>query len=252
MKRTYTSSISFIITITLLFIPSNRLTAGEINSLPGFQVKKIYSVPKEKGSWVALTSDNQGRLIACAQHGEGIFRITPNMPDPKIEKLKINLNIGGARGILYAFDSLYVFYNRKGLYRLTDTTGDDQFDKTEFLIPFNGASSEHGIHSVVLSPDKQSLYLICGNMTVLPNSVKNCRTSRNWSEDHLLPRMDDPRGHNKGRLAPGGLIIKISPDGQKQELFAHGFRNQFDIAFNKDGEMFTWDSDMEWDLGSFP
>ena len=131
MKKTYRMSISFIITIAVLLIHSNRLTASEIKSLPGFQVKKIYSVPKESGSWVALTSDDQGRLIACAQHGQGIFRITPSMPTPKVEKLTINLRVGGARGILYAFDSLYVFYNQKGLYRLTDTTGDDQFDKSE-------------------------------------------------------------------------------------------------------------------------
>ena len=222
----------------------------EIKVLPGFQVKKVYSVPAEThGSWVGLTSDDKGRLIACAQYGQGIFRITPSMPTPKVEKLTINLRVGGARGILYAFDSLYVFYNQKGLYRLTDTTGDDQFDKSEFLIPFDG-KPEHGIHSIVRGPDKKSLYLICGNMTTLPDSVKKSRASRKWGEDHLLPQMDDPNGHNKGRLAPGGFILKVSPDGVEQELIAYGFRNQFDVAFNQHGELFTWDADMEWDLGT--
>ena len=28
-----------------------------------------------------------------------------------------------------------------------------------------------------------------------------------------------------------------------------GFRNAYDIAFNPDGELFTFDSDMEWDWG---
>ena len=28
-----------------------------------------------------------------------------------------------------------------------------------------------------------------------------------------------------------------------------GFRNQYDFAFNRDGELFTFDSDMEWDVG---
>ena len=41
----------------------------EIKVLPGFQVKKVYSVlAKTHGSWVGLTSDNKGRLIACAQY----------------------------------------------------------------------------------------------------------------------------------------------------------------------------------------
>ena len=26
-------------------------------------------------------------------------------------------------------------------------------------------------------------------------------------------------------------------------------RNPFDIAFNHDGELFTYDADMEWDIG---
>ena len=29
-----------------------------------------------------------------------------------------------------------------------------------------------------------------------------------------------------------------------------GYRNAYDIAFNADGELFTYDSDMEWDMGT--
>ncbi len=29
-----------------------------------------------------------------------------------------------------------------------------------------------------------------------------------------------------------------------------GYRNQYDIALNEDGELFTYDADMEWDFGS--
>ncbi len=33
-------------------------------------------------------------------------------------------------------------------------------------------------------------------------------------------------------------------------MFANGFRNEYDIAFNAEGELFTYDADMEWDIGS--
>lgn len=218
-------------------------------TLPGFKAEKIYDVQKgSQGSWVGLTHDHKGRLIASDQYG-GIYRITLDSP-VKVEKLQVKTN--SAHGVLYAFDSLYVFSGEgkaKGLYRLTDTNGDDQFDKEEYLIPFK-STGEHGVHSIVLTPDKKSLYLIGGNNTDLPDSVKNTRTSRNWKEDHILPRMADGRGHNRGRLAPGGLVIKVSPDGKKQELIAHGFRNQFDGAFNAEGEFFVYDADMEYDIGS--
>jgi putative heme-binding domain-containing protein len=220
-----------------------------IKTLPGFKVEKLYDVQKgSQGSWVGLTHDNKGRLIASDQYG-GIYRITLSTP-VKIEKLKVKT--GSAHGVLYAFNSLYVFSGEgktKGLYRLTDTNGDDQYDKEEYLIPFN-SKGEHGVHSIVLTPDKKSLYLIGGNNTDLPKSVVNTRTSRNWKEDHILPRMDDGRGHNRGRLAPGGLVIKVSPDAKKQELIAHGFRNEFDGAFNAEGEFFVYDADMEYDIGS--
>ena len=71
-----------------------------------------------------------------------------------------------------------------------------------------------------------------------------------WGEDHLLPRMWDARGHAKGKYAPGGYVGRMDPDGKTVELFALGFRNQFDIAFDQNGELFTYDSDMEWDQGS--
>ena len=50
--------------------------------------------------------------------------------------------------------------------------------------------------------------------------------------------------------APGGYIYRVSPDGKNWELVSIGFRNPFDIAFNRDGELFTYDSDMEWDVNT--
>ena len=76
------------------------------------------------------------------------------------------------------------------------------------------------------------------------------RAARAWDEDHVLPRMWDANGHARGILAPGGYICKTDPEGKKFELFCYGFRNQFDIAFNDLGELFTYDADMEWDIGS--
>ena len=50
-------------------------------------------------------------------------------------------------------------------------------------------------------------------------------------------------------LAPQGWIARTDPDGKEWELIASGMRNPFDIAFNRDGELFTYDADMEWDIG---
>ncbi|NQZ60173.1 MAG: heme-binding protein, partial [Lentisphaeraceae bacterium] len=242
-----------LIVIMLVMIPSlqaatQKIPGGPvITTLPGFKAEKIYDIPgKTQGSWVGLTYDDKKRLIACDQYG-GIYRLTLETPI-KVEKLKVK--VGGAHGLLYAFNSLYVFSYTSGLPRLQDTNGDDQFDKEEHIMAGFKAKGEHGIHSIVLSPDKKSIYLVTGNNADLPKSVTKLRMARAWGEDHILPRMDDGRKHNKGRVGPGGLIIKISPVAKEQELIAHGFRNTFDAAFNSQGELFTYDADMEYDIGS--
>ena len=73
---------------------------------------------------------------------------------------------------------------------------------------------------------------------------------RVWGEDNLLPRMADGTGFMADEKAPGGFIYRVSPDGKDWELVSMGFRNPFDIAFNRDGELFTYDSDMEWDVNT--
>jgi hypothetical protein len=185
-----------------------------IQSLPGFKVERLYSVPADKqGSWVALTVDDQGRLIASDQYGS-LFRITPPAigvrSEPRVEKLAAN--IGSAQGLLYAFKSLYVVVNEgretaerpSGLYRLRDTKGTDQFDEIKLLRRFEG-SGEHGPHAVIQSPDRKSLYVVAGNFTKIPNPDVY-RAPKVWAEDQLLPRMPDGNGFAANIFAPAGWV----------------------------------------------
>ena len=244
---------------------SAAVSAGDALNLPkDFKAELLYTVPKaDQGSWVTITVDQKGRLIACDQYGK-LYRITvpaigaaDAAESTKVEELVVpngpgNKPIGGAHGLLYAFDSLYVMINEqdgKGLWRLRDTDGDDKFDKAEYLRKIDGGG-EHGPHAIVLSPDKKSLYFSNGNHTKLPENMEISRAAKAWSEDHVLPRLWDGNGHAKGILAPGGYICKTDPDGKVIELVSYGFRNEYDIAMDANGEVFTFDSDMEWDIGS--
>ena len=218
-----------------------------------FQVELVYTVPfDEQGSWINMTPDSQGRLIVSDQNGS-LYRVTPGSDTASTEVEKLEVGIGQAHGLLCAFDSLYVMVNGNaaegsGLYRVRDTDGDDQYDEVSLLRKISG-EGEHGPHAIVLSPDGESIYVCAGNHTELANPEKS-RVPRNWQEDQLLPRMWDAGGHAVGILAPGGWICKTDPEGKTFELVGSGFRNQFDLAFNADGELFTYDADMEWDIGS--
>ncbi len=229
--------------------PVNRLTVAK-----GFQVERLYSVPaNQQGSWVSMCVAPDGRLIVCDQYG-GLFYVKlPAIGESKaIEVEPIQVDIGEAQGLLWAFDSLYVVVNRgkkyaSGLYRVTDSDGDGKLDRVETLRKLNGGG-EHGPHAVMLTPDGKNLIVVCGDNTKL-TEFTGSRVPRNWDEDLLLPRPYG-RGFMRGVPAPGGYISKVSPDGKRWELIAVGFRNQYDAAFNADGELFTFDADMEWDMNT--
>ncbi len=231
--------------------PAESIAASEITVPKGFKVEKLYNVPKDaEGSWVALTVDPKGRLIAGDQYGS-LYRMS--VSDSPLKPEKLNIEIGKAHGLLAAFDSLYAMVNEdgknNGLYRLQDTNGDDHYDKVTKLHTIQGGG-EHGLHSMVVSPDGKRIFFNCGNHAQLPEGLTDSRPAMIWSEDHVLPRLWDARGHARGKLAPGGYICSMNPDGSGLELFCTGFRNEFDICFNDQGELFTYDADMEWDIGS--
>ncbi len=222
----------------------------------GFRVELVYDVPREQqGSWVSLAVDPKGRLIASDQYGK-LYRVTPSPVGGTTDATRVEpiaVDIGEAQGLLWAFDSLYVVVNRgekyaSGLYRVRDTDGDDQLDKVELLRKIEGGG-EHGPHAVVLSPDGKSLYVVAGNATRLPE-IQGSLVPRDWGEDNLLPRMVDGRGFMRDEKAPGGFICRVDPDGKDFELVAMGMRNAYDMAFHRAGDLFVYDSDMEWDMST--
>jgi len=235
-------------------VGGNKIPGGTFVTLPGYKVEKLFTVPKPVlGSWVNLTADNKGRLIASDQDGKGLVRITPPKigTDEETKVERIPAKITAAQGLLWHNGVLYVVCNGgpgSGLYRVTSSKNDDTLDKVEKLKAIKGGG-EHGPHAVRLGPDGKSLYVICGNHTLPPEKFDHSRVPKNWSEDHLLPRQWDANGHARGILAPGGYVAKTDFDGKAWEIFTTGYRNPFDFAFNADGEMFVYDADMEWDLG---
>lgn len=224
----------------------------------GFDAELLYTVPKSQGSWIAMAFDPKGRLIVSDQDESGVYRVTlptagagikvENLPGFPYEPIQWGRRkVGGAFGLCHAFGSLYLA-NMRGLYRIRDTDGDDRYDEFTLLKKLN-VGYEHSAHSIIPTADGTALYLVAGNFTRVPEGVTSVQPSV-WQEDSLLPTIPDPTGHAVGLKPPGGWICRISPDGKDWKLIASGFRNSVDIALNREGELFTYDSDMEFDVGS--
>ncbi len=225
-------------------LPPEDITAAE-----GFKVELLYTVPRDdEGSWVALTKLPGGKLIASDQGKAGLYEISlaESADGPKVTVEKIPADVSGAWGMTWAFDSLYANINGKTLVRVRDSDGDGRLDAVEELPGANGGG-EHGNHAVIPTADGKRLFVDAGNSTNLME-IAGSRVPT-WDEDLLLPRQWDARGHARGRLAPGGWVSIFDPESKDYELFAMGFRNQYDIALNRNGDLFTYDADMEWDMG---
>lgn len=242
--------------------PAVVLDADTGITLPaGFDAELVYEVPESQGSWVAMAFDPKGRLIVSDQDDKGVFRVTlpaAGEPGGKVEVESLQgfpydpidwgqRRVGGALGFLWAFDSLYMS-SMRGLYRIRDTNGDDAFDEFQLLRPLN-VGYEHSAHSVIVTEDGEGLYLVSGNYTRVPKDTPSLQPPV-WDTDSLLPEMPDPMGHAVGLKAPGGWVCRISPDGKDWVMIASGFRNPVDLAINEEGELFTFDSDLEFDVGS--
>ena len=247
---------------------------NRINIADGFKIDLLYSVPMEKqGSWVAMCMDDKQRLIVSDQYG-GIYRFPipatgknvdpasieqisyaterPSMGSPTEAQKKLP-QIGHAQGLCYAFDSLYVVVNSRssvtgaGVFRLFDTDGDDQFDKIVTIKKLSATGGEHGPHAILPAPDGKHLYVVMGNQTQLPEGYTHSRVPELWGEDQLFQSL---QYFMKGAEAPLGHFAQIDPEGKTWEVMSTGFRNQYDAAVNREGELFTYDADMEWDMNT--
>lgn len=226
---------------------ANQATpASDIRVPEGYKVELIRSAQQGEDSWIGLAFDPKGRLT-IAKEKRGLLRLT--LDGNRVSKLEtIEDSLLECRGMLYAYGSLYVNANNsKGFYRLRDTNNDGKFDERKLLLATEGGVG-HGRNHVVLGPDG-GIFLVHGNAVKVPANVAPTSPYKNYAEDQLIPNPWDKAWSGGDIIAPGGHIIRTDKDGSKFELYAGGFRNQLDLAFNEAGELFTYDADLEWDVG---
>ena len=213
----------------------------QISAREGFTVELLRSAGEGEGSWISMSFDDQGDLyVALDRVGIGKMALGKTPGFTLVEN-----SLKHCRGILYAHGSLYAnSTNSKGFYRLKDEDGDGVFESKQLLQSFRYDSRYgHGQNQLKMGPDGK-LYLVIGNDCDFPKDTSPNSPYRNPQNDWQLPNPNDA-GHDN-RV---GYILRTDKEGKSWEVLAGGLRNQVDIAFNREGEMFTWDADMEWDVG---
>ena len=218
--------------------------------LPGFAIQEVLSAEKT-GALISMTFNEFGNIIASKEGGD-LMLIYDSNDDGVVDAQRVyNDTIKNVQGILPLNGEVFVVGEGSegtGLYKLSDTDGDGDVEEVATLVTFDGAIGEHGPHGLALGPDGL-IYMVAGNDTKLDSNVDEKSPHRHFYEGDLVPRFEDPGGHAVGVKAPGGMVLRTDIEGQKVEIIAGGIRNAYDLAFNRNGDLFIHDSDMEWDEG---
>ncbi|MGI9243818.1 MAG: DUF7133 domain-containing protein, partial [Verrucomicrobiales bacterium] len=191
----------------------------------GFELERLREAKPGEGSWISMAFDPRGNLV-ISKEKRGLLRL--DLASGETELVEDTLL--EVRGLLFAHGALYANANNsKGLYRLRDTDGDGRFEESERLMETGGGVG-HGRNDLALGPDGM-IYSIHGDSVKLPEGI-----------DRRRPRFGRPGNEQ-------GYVVRFDADGKNRELMVTGLRNPYGIAFNRDGEAFTYDADNEGDIG---
>jgi putative heme-binding domain-containing protein len=252
------------ITLRLLFLTTVMVHAADVNQATpasAIQIKEGFRVERlcSRNSWVGMCFDDDGNIYT-SQQGPRLCRVTPppvGVPfegECKVEELP-HLGLNQTHGMVFIKGSLYLVRHgdhSKERFRSDDIVRvrvleDGKLDTPETIFEFPavpgeniGWDGEHGVHGIVPGPDGKSIYVIGGETMRLP--TKNCLTPPHWNRDHWGEQFQkDPYA--------GGWVMKADLDGKNAETLCMGLRNSYDLAFNRNGDLFTYDSDLEFTLG---
>jgi putative heme-binding domain-containing protein len=227
--------------------------AGGVQVPPGFTVEKLRDAQPGESSWVSLAFDPQGRLVIGREGRDkhrGLLRLTlPKVAGGAIVSEPLEETLNESRGLVFRGRDLFVNANNDlSLFRLTDEGNGRYGHKT--LLRTSPGEVGHGRNALAFGADDH-LYSIHGNDTRLPEDF-DPTASRcvHVAVDRLRTCRWDRALFDFQAKLPAGHLIRTTESGQPWELFACGFRNPYGLAFNDDGEAFTFDADNEGDLGT--
>jgi putative membrane-bound dehydrogenase-like protein len=225
--------------------------AKRFTTAANFTVERVIG-PDPAGTLIAMTFNEWGEILASREKGPLMLIIDKNK-DGLLETVTTYCDkVTNCQGILALNGEVFVTGDGPdgaALYRLSDDDQDGEAEKVTSVFGFEKGMSEHGAHALMLGPDG-FIYLMIGNHSTLKKSFDANSPHQHYYEGDLLePKYEDPGGHAVGIKAPSGVVVRTNAEGTSVKLFAGGFRNAYDMAFTKEGDLFTYDSDMEWDIG---
>jgi len=227
-------------------------------TLPDFRVERV--VPADQtDSYVVLTFDAAGQPVV-AKEGDTPRRLRDLDGDGVYETRQVLTDqVKNCQGLWFDGPVLYGSCSTAGdvgpnprtntpaaLFRLTDADGDGFYESAEAFLAIDGRIQEHGPHAIRRGPDGRP-WLISGNFAAAaPAALARIPASDILPNVQLLPTIESWQPSRQPELH--SALYQIDLARRAWLLHSGGNRNAYDFAFTLDGEAFTFDSDMEWDI----
>jgi len=133
-----------------------------------------------------------------------------------------------------------------------DKNGDgdamDPGEKGVFLTGFGGRDHDHGLHALVRGP-RGRLYFTVGNAgphLVTDRAGWTLRSGSLYRDGGARPADNKPGlVSDDGRIYTGGMVLSVRLDGTGLQVEGHNFRNPYDVAVDRRGQLYTFDNDDE-------
>ncbi|HEY2253777.1 MAG TPA: hypothetical protein VGH74_22035, partial [Planctomycetaceae bacterium] len=204
-------------------------------TVPGFEIARVRQAAADEGSWIALAFDAAGRAT-ISREDTGLLRMTMSDDRRSVVRVEpIAVDLPECRGLVYLDGRLYANANNaKTMFRLR-ITDDARVEALERLREFPGGVG-HGRNDLALGPDGL-IYSIHGDSVEAPGKP-------------ILDRTSPLRESRRGPPRQEGYVVRTDRDGKNWELLCTGLRNPYGLAFHPSGDLFTYDADNEYDMGT--
>ncbi len=235
---------------------------------PGFVIERVTPATRID-SYIVITFDSRGRLVVSKENdtprmlldhdGDGVYEVDASITE----------RVRNCQGLWFDGPTLYgacaeapapaapgaaVPQGRgnqatapAGIFRMTDTNGDDVTDTFEMLARL-GRIQEHGPHAIRRAPDGGVMVLV-GNNETIPDAALDLTSPVLRDRDgQFLPPL--PGQGASRREGAHSALFAWHETTRRFAVFSGGNRNAYDFAFNLSGEAFLFDSDNEADIGT--
>ena len=234
---------------------------------PGFVIERVTPATKTDSD-IVITFDSRGRLVVSRENdtprmlldhdGDGVY---------EAEKI-ITDRVRNCQGLWFDGPTLYGACAEApvpapsaaapqgrgnqpappaGIFRMTDTNGDDVTDTFELLARL-GRIQEHGPHAIRRAPDGRLMVLV-GNNETIPDAALDLTSPVLRDRDgQFLPAL--PGQGSSRREGAHSALFTWHEATRRFAVFSGGNRNAYDFAFNLSGDAFLFDSDNEADIGT--